>query len=92
MYEDEVITITRLDSTTFQALASWQAIASKIAIVDLEETDETVYALLDHGEWREMTEQELAQWRRAVDDDERDMARIAREWEAYRNQGLGKRG
>lgn len=46
----------------------------------------------DTGQWREMTDAEYVQERKAQDVDSRDMEQIRQEWQAYRNEGLGERG
>ena len=44
------------------------------------------------GHWREMTDAEYEQERRAWEADGKDMAQIQREWREYRNESLGERG
>lgn len=78
----EVITIKRNDGSTFETELTPVQIRQKTATLD--QGDETIYLLLDTGIWREMTEQERGQERRAWSTDMVDMQRIKQEWREYR--------
>ena len=81
----EVVTIKRNDGSTFEIVLDPIQLSEKTAIIDRGE--ETVYILRDSGLWREMTEQELEQERRAWSADMKDMQQIKREWREYRSLG-----
>ena len=86
----EVLTIKRNDGSTFETVLDPLQLSEKVLIID--QGDEEVHILLDAGTWREMTEIELEQERRAWAADMKDMQQIKDEWRAYRNEGLGDRG
>jgi hypothetical protein len=86
----EVITVKRNDGSTFETVLDPLQLSEKATIV--EQGEDEVHLLFDAGTWREMTEQELEQERRAWDADMKDMAQIDREWREYRNEGLGNGG
>jgi hypothetical protein len=54
--------------------------------VIITESEERITAIFDQssGAWREMTDQEYEQERRAWSEDMKDMAQIKREWQEYR--------
>lgn len=85
-----ITVVTRRSGRQFETELSWPV--ETTAIVD--DGQEQVYIVRDQstGTWREMTEEEEAQERRAWENDQKDMAQIAREWRDYRNEGLGERG
>jgi hypothetical protein len=86
----EVVTIRRNDGSTFEIALDPLQLSEKVLIID--QGDEEVHILFDAGIWREMTEEELEQERRAWSADMKDMEQIKREWRDYRNEGLGERG
>ena len=53
---------------------------------------EATICVFDAGHWREMTDQEYEQERRAWSEDMKDQQRIRQEWREYRDEGLGERG
>ena len=81
----EVVAIKRNDGSTFETALTPVQISEKTAIID--QGTETVYILFDAGVWREMTEQDLEQERRAWSADMADMEQIKREWREYRTEG-----
>ena len=78
----EVLTIKRNDGSTFETVLDPLQLSEKVLIIDQD--DEEVHLLQDAGTWREMTEQELVQERRAWSADMADMEQIKREWREYR--------
>lgn len=86
----EVLTIKRNDGSTFETVLDPLQLSEKVLILDRGE--ETIYLLRDADIWREMTDQELEQERRAWSADMKDMEQIRQEWHEYRNEGLGERG
>jgi hypothetical protein len=86
----EVLTIKRNDGSTFEIALDPLQLSEKVLIID--QGDEEVHLLCDAGTWREMTDQEYEQERRAWEADAKDMQQIRQEWRAYRDEGLGERG
>lgn len=79
----EIVSVKRNDGSAFETALTPTQISEKTAIID--QGNETVYLLLDEGKWREMTEQEIEQDRRAWSDDMKDMQHIKQEWREYRD-------
>lgn len=78
----EVLSIKRNDGSTFEIALDPLQLHEKVLIID--QGEEEVHILLDAGTWREMTEEELEQERRAWSADMKDMEQIKREWREYR--------
>lgn len=91
----EIVPITLQSGETISAVLSPDDYLKHVAYLYRDnDSIEATICVFDQssGSWREMTDQEYEQERRAWEADGKDMAQIQQEWRAYRNEGVGERG
>lgn len=85
--EGEIVTITLQSGETINTVLSPDDYQKHVAYLYRSEDSEATICVFDvaSGAWREMTDQEYEQERRAWSEDMKDMAQIKREWREYRD-------
>ena len=90
----EIVSIALQTGETISTVLTPEEYAIHVAYLYRNESIEATICLFDtdSGAWREMTDPEYEQERRAWSDDLKDMTQIRQEWRDYRDEGLGERG
>jgi hypothetical protein len=81
----EIVPIALQSGETINTVLTPEEYAIHVAYLYNDDSAEATICVFDAGTWREMTEQEYEQERRAWSEDMKDQAQIKREWQEYRD-------
>jgi hypothetical protein len=88
----EIVSIALQSGEAISTVLTPEQYTMHVAYLYRNESIEATICVFDAGAWREMTDQEYEQERRAWSEDMKDMQRIRQEWREYSDEGLGERG
>ena len=81
----EIVPIALANGETINAVLAPDGYINHVAYLYNDDSVESTICVYDAGAWREMTDQEYEQERRAWSEDMKDQQRIKDQWRAYRN-------